>query len=122
MSNSPILITQPDFDKTTRYISAWSEEVAEFSLKKGDKTITLTGKRVNQAEFESIVTKTNPRLIMLNGHGNHEEILGQDNETILNSSSSQEITKDRIIYALSCSSAKLLGVNCVKKGTLAFIG
>lgn len=122
MSNTSILITQPNFDKTTQYVSAWSEEVEEFSVKRGNKTITLKGKRANRAEFESIVRKTEPQLIMLNGHGNDNEVAGQDSETLLDLDSKEDITKDKIIYALSCSAAKILGLDCIKKGTKAFIG
>lgn len=122
MSNTSILITQPNFDKTTQYVSVWSEEVEEFSLERGNKTITLKGRRYNRAEFESIIRKTAPQLIMLNGHGNDNEVAGQDNEVILDLESAEEIVKGKIIYALSCSAAKVLGHNCIKKGAVAFIG
>lgn len=122
MSNQAILITQPDFDRTTRYISAWSGEVAEFSLKRGNKTITVKGKRANRSEFESIISKIEPKLIMLNGHGNDNEVYGQGNEVLLDLKSGEEIIKGKIFYALSCSAAKTLGTDCVKKGTIAFIG
>lgn len=122
MSNHSILITQPDFDRTTRYISAWSKEVEEFSINRGNKTITLEGLRANRSEFESVVRKIEPQLIMLNGHGNDSEVAGQDNETLLDSKSDEDITKGKIIYALSCSAAKTLGFNCVRRGTEAFIG
>lgn len=122
MSNQIVLITQPDFDRTTRYISSWSEFVEEFSVKRGNDTITLKGKRANRFEFESVTKKTQPQLIMLNGHGNDSEVAGQDNETLLTTNSVDEVVKGRIIYALSCSAAKKLGHDCVKKGALAFFG
>lgn len=122
MSNTSILITQPNFDKTTQYVSAWSEEVEEFSLKRGNKTITLKGRRSNRAEFESIIKKTVPQLVMLNGHGNDNEVAGQNNEVIIDLESAEEIIKGKIIYALSCSAAKVLGHRCIKKGAVAFIG
>lgn len=122
MSNHTILITQPDFDKTTRYISAWSEEVEEFSTKRGNRTITLKGKRANKSEFESVVKKTQPQLVMLNGHGNNNQIEGQDNEILLAVGLNTDIAKNKIIYALSCSAAKILGYECIKSGACAFIG
>lgn len=122
MSNASILITQPNFDKTTQYVSAWSEEVEEFSLKRGNKTIALKGKRANRTEFESVIRKTTPQLLMLNGHGNDSEVAGQDHEVILDSKSTEDITRGRIIYALSCSAAKILGHDCIEKGAKTFIG
>lgn len=122
MSNTSILITQPNFDKTTQYISAWSEEVEEFSIKRGNKTLILKGKRANRSEFESVMKKTVPQLIMLNGHGNDREVAGQDNEVLLDSESVENIIKGKIIYALSCSAAKVLGQDCIEKGTISFFG
>lgn len=122
MNSYSVLITQPDFDRTTRYISAWSEEVEKFSIKRGNKTITLKGRRSSKPEFESIIRKIQPKLIMLNGHGNDNEIAGQDNEVILDFHSNEDIVRDKIIYALSCSSAKVLGYKCIKNGTRVFIG
>lgn len=122
MNKFTVLITQPDFDKTTRYVSTWSEEVEEFSKSRGHKTIILKGKRANREEFESVIQKTEPQLVMFNGHGNDGQINGQEDEILLDSSSDENITKDKIIYALSCSAAKSLGNTCIKKRTKAFIG
>lgn len=122
MNKLTVLITQPDFDKTTRYVSVWSEEVEEFSNSRGHKTITLKGKRANKAEFESIIQKTEPQLIMFNGHGNDNQIYGQDDEILLETESSDSVVNDKLIYALSCSSAKSLGGICIKKGAKVFIG
>ena len=122
MNKFTILITQPNFDKTTRYVSVWSEEVEGFSNSRGHKTITLKGKRANKEEFESVVQKIEPQLIMFNGHGNDNQIDGQGNEILLESESDQSIMRDRIIYALSCSAAKFLGHICIDKGTKVFIG
>lgn len=122
MSNYSVVITQPDFDRATRYISLWSKEVEEFSISRGNKTIILKGKRANRREFESVVSKIQPHLIMLNGHGNDNEVMGQDNEVLLAENDNEIIIKGKIVYALSCSAAKSLGYECVKKGTKAFIG
>lgn len=122
MNRFTVLITQPDFDKTTRYVSAWSEEVEEFVNSRGHKIILLQGKRANRNEFESIVCKTGPQLIMFNGHGNDNQIGGQEEDVLLDEDSNEIIIKGRIIYALSCSAARSLGRICVNKGTIAFIG
>lgn len=122
MSNYSVVITQPDFDKATRYISVWSEEVKEFSISRGNKTIILKGKRANRRDFESVLIKIQPHLIVLNGHGNDNQVMGQDNEVILETNSNAVITKGKIIYTLSCSAAKSLGFECVKEGAQAFIG
>lgn len=102
MNRYTILITQPDFDRTTRYVSIWSEEVEEFSNTRGHKT--------------------EPQLVMFNGHGNDSEIYGQDNEILLDHRSIETTIDGRIIYALACSSAKSLGKVCITNRAKAFIG
>lgn len=122
MSNYSVVITQPDFDRATRYISVWSEEVEEFSVSRGNKTIILKGKRANRREFESVLGKIQPHLVMLNGHGNDDQVMGQDNEVLLETNSNAVVAKGKIVYTLSCSAAKSLGYECVKQGARAFIG
>lgn len=69
-----------------------------------------------------MLKKTQPQLIMLNGHGNDSQVAGQDNEVLLDTPPGKDIVDGRIIYALSCSAARILGHSCIKNGAKAFIG
>lgn len=117
-----MLVTQPESDYTTRYISCWAEKVILFSEKKRLKTVTLKRKRANRKEFTSVLKKTDYRLLFLNGHGSETAVFGGDNKPILEIGKNEELTKEKIVYALSCRSAKVLGKQCVKKSADAYLG
>ena len=120
--NKAVVITQPDYDYTTRYISAWAGKIIDLCRKKKIQTITLKGKRSNRHEFESVVKKVNPRFIFLNGHGNEIAVAGQDGEILVQLNINESTLRSRIIYALSCRSAKILGKEGISKGVETYIG
>lgn len=117
-----IVVTQPDFDLATRYLSAWAEEIIKLAKTHGNTVIDLKGSRANRAELESIIKKRHPRFIVLNGHGSNDEIAGQDNESLVKKGMNEAIVTNTIVYAISCSSAKLLGVAAIEKGALCYLG
>ena len=120
--NKTILVTQPEYDYTTRYISAWAEKIIQYAKNKGNKIIALKKVRASKNVFEGIVNKINPSFIFFNGHGNDNTVTGQDNEPIITNADNLEFLKKKIIYALSCRSAKTLGPYCVKNGIKTYIG
>lgn len=117
-----ILVTQPNFDLTTNYISHWAEKIVENAKKKNIKTVCLKGKRATRREFESVNKKIQPQVIFFNGHGNYNVVAGQDNEILVKAGENDKCLKNTIVYALSCRSAKKLGVSSVKNGAKAYIG
>jgi hypothetical protein len=120
--NKTILVTQPNHDLTTKYISSWAEKVVALAKKKNVKVIALKSKRANKKEFILLNQKTNPRLIFFNGHGNDDLISGQNNEILVQAGKNDDCLRGKIIYALSCRSAKKLGKSSIKKGTKAYLG
>lgn len=119
---SMVLVTQPNFDLTTNYISYWSDEVVDIAKKKGISITVLKGRRANKNEFESVVSKIRPRLIFLNGHGDYDTVAGQKDEILVKAGENEVCLKGKIVYALSCRSGKILGEESVKKGARAYIG
>ena len=120
--NKTILVTQPNHDLTTNYISLWAEKVVAIAKKKGIKVVALKGKRANEKEFMSVNRKINPQLVFFNGHGDYDLIAGQNNEVLVQAKINDECLTGKIIYALSCRSAKKLGKASVKNGAKAYIG
>ena len=119
MSNK-CLITRPNHDKVTSYLFQWSKEIL-----KNDSNLrflNLEGKNANKAKVESYLKKQDPKLVLFNGHGNNNTICGFNNEVLIESGKNEDLLKDKIVYALSCSSAKRLGLTAVEKGTDSFIG
>lgn len=117
-----LLVTQPNFDKTTNCISLWSDIVVQLARVKNINVTVLKGKRANRKEFESVNRKIEPRLIFFNGHGEADSIYGQGNETLVKVGQNLECLRGKIVYALACLSGKVLGVESIKDGTKAYIG
>lgn len=117
-----LLLTRPDFDRTTRYVSAWAGEVIDFAKTKGSKFFDLAGERAKIVVFESMLKKQQPDLIFLNGHGGTDCVSGQDYEILVKKGVNEHILSGKIVYALSCSSGKELGPASIKAGAKAYIG
>jgi len=90
--------------------------------KKGIQVLDLQKKRANKKELVSIIKKKHPLLCFLNGHGGPDFVAGHSNEILVKLGENEEILNSKIVYALSCQSAKKLGIGSIKKGTIAYIG
>ena len=120
--NDSLLVTRPNFDLTTRYISVWAEKIVKFAKSKNKNVFDLRKDRANREEFESMIRKHSPDLVFLNGHGNENQVAGQDNEVLLSLGDNENILKNKAVYALSCRSGKLLGPGSIKSGASSYIG
>lgn len=117
-----LLITRPNHDVATSYLYDFSKEIVEIIRSTSDMHITCLEKSdVVRKEFEKVLTKENPKLIFLNGHGNRKEVFGHKDEIILDEDNIS-LTKKGIVYALSCDSLENLGPIGVNKGVRAYIG
>ncbi len=116
-----LLITRPGHDPGTKYLSHWSKKIIEAAEEKGAKVIDLHQDKAERKEFEGRVHKTNPSLVILNGHGNEDCVTGHDNKVIVQAGKNEELLKNRITYAVSCDSAEELGKSCADKNT-SYIG
>ena len=84
--------------------------------------LNLEGKNANKQNVESYLKKQNPRLLLFHGHGDNKTIFGFKDEVLIEMNNNDFLLKDKIVYSLTCDSAKELGVNAVKNGIEAFIG
>ncbi len=62
-----MIVTRPEHDLTTKYISLWSEEIIKLARKKDIEVIELKRGKANRKGFISRVKKLNPRIIFMNG-------------------------------------------------------
>lgn len=116
------MITLPDFDNTTNYLSQWCEVCLDYAKKNGIDYIDLRSERATSKEFESVIKKKQPKLVILNGHGNEEMVTGHKCIPLIQINKNEPLLMNKIVYAISCKSAQKLGISCVKNGTLAYIG
>lgn len=120
--NNYFLITRPNHDVTTNYLYYWSTKIITEAEKKGFEVIDLKGERANKKEFVSVINKTRPSFVVLNGHGNEEAVAGFDNKNLIKVGDNERLLNEKISYAVSCRSAKILGSECVRQGAKAYIG
>ena len=116
-----LLITRPEHDSGTNYLSKWSEEIIDLAEDKSIKVIDLHREKANRDRVIGTLEKTGTKLVVLNGHGSDNSVHGHNNEVILKEGDTRAV-KDKIIYARSCRSAKSLGKNSIAQGALAYLG
>ena len=116
-----VLITRPDYDDVTFYLSKWSNTIIKKAEAVGHRVVDLRSKRATRQTFESVVEGSKPRLILLNGHGSNDSVAGQAGEVILDKRNIK-ILKAKLVHAFSCSAAKELGQMAVDSGCEAFAG
>lgn len=120
--NKCLLITRPNHDITTNYLYFWSEKIIGEANSRTVKIIDLKGKRANRKEFTGVIEKVLPSLVVFNGHGDDAVISGFDNEIIIQAGDNESLLHEKITYAVSCSSAMILGQKCVGSKKTAYIG
>ena len=117
-----LLVTRPNFDLTTRYISVWAQKIIKLAQDKGCPVFDLYKDRASRKVLESVLRKKEPSLVFLNGHGDYGLVCGQDNEEIIAVNTNETVLHSKVAYTLSCCSGKLLGPSCINAGAEAYIG
>lgn len=117
-----LLITRPEHDDTTHYLSHWSKYAIEIAEQKGLFVFDLWREKANKKKTEGILRSQNPSLVIFNGHGKEDCICGHKNEPLITAKENATLLKEKIIYAISCKSAKILGPESIKNGVRAYIG
>lgn len=116
-----LLITRPEHDPGTLYLSKWSEKIINEARDKGVRVIDLHRQQAERNRFLGTIEKSSPKLIVLNGHGDEKTITGHDGKIILAETDSR-VVSGKIIFARACLSAKILGPTLVSGGVVAYLG
>ena len=66
--------------------------------------------------------KFSPNLLFFNGHGNENTISGHNNEPLVALGKNEDLLSSKIVYSISCKSAKNLGRKTIDSGTINFTG
>jgi len=106
----------------TTYLYYWSSFIIKTAKEKNFKVLDLNGKKANKKMLESYIDEHQPQYIHFNGHGSENLIAGFDNKILVEVDDNDYKLKNKIVYALSCDSAKLLGKQLINKGTRSYIG
>ena len=116
-----ILITRPENDEATVYLSKWSENIIKEAKSKRLKVIDLRRNKANRKRIIGILGKVNPRFVMFNGHGSENCVRGHNMEIIIGVGD-EEVLDSKIIFSRACKSAKILGQTAIARGTIAYLG
>lgn len=117
-----ILITRPEHDDTTYYLSHWSKKSLQLAQVKGVNVLDLHRERANSEEVVGMLKKQEPKLVVFNGHGNDDVVTGHKDEPLIEGGKNEGLLKGKVTYAISCRSAKKLGRKVIKSGGNAYIG
>lgn len=117
-----LLITRPEHDYATRYLSVWAKKFFDLAQNKGYSIIDLYRERANRKEFESVLSKRSPDLVIMNGHGSDDAVAGHDNNLLIKAGDNSSLLGNKITYAISCRSARVLGKEIAQNAETAYIG
>ena len=79
-------------------------------------------KKNNQKEIRSRLEKNDYNFVVFNGHGDDDLVAGHKNETLIKVGENEGLLKNKMIYAISCKSAKKLGPESISAGAISYIG
>lgn len=117
-----MLITRPEHDATTRYLSIWSGLVLEEAKRLRVDVIDLHRNKATKNDFEGRLRKCDPKLVVLQGHGNDTCVTGHENVPLVSAGENEQVLEGRVTYAVSCNAAQVLGECIGKLPNSAFIG
>jgi len=111
-----VVISRPKFDETTNYLYTWASKIITSLKRLNFRVIDLKDKKANKKNIENALIKKNPSLVIFNGHGSPTEICGDNNEVLINLENKKHL-KSKIVYSISCSSARELGKKVADENT-----
>lgn len=121
--NKGIIITLPRHEYAVDYLAISSKSVIEEANKKGIKVKELKDKGANRENFEAVINSLNYKMVVFNGHGSEDTILGYKNMLLVQAGVNDVLLKGRITYARSCWAGCILGEVCMKNDSEGcFIG
>ena len=104
-----LLITRPEHDLETQYLSVWSKDIISLAEKQNISIKDLRGNLANMINFEKFVKKQNPSLILLNGHGNEFKVCGHENKDLLDETNIS-LTKNKLLVVPSVNCPQVLTI------------
>ncbi|MFX1325518.1 MAG: hypothetical protein ACFE8N_11205 [Promethearchaeota archaeon] len=125
-----ILCIDTDYDDVVRSFLEGRKEVYRYFETKGFEVIRIQGEEATRKTISEIALDEDVVYITGSGHGTEASFKGHKYRSIFKKRWSllrakgylEDEVKNKIIHLLSCSSAKILGIDFVKNGCKAFFG
>lgn len=120
--SNKILICRANYDPTTRYVYCWANKIKEEAKLLGMEVIDLKNEHFDGNKLKNMIEEHDPYLVFLSGHGTLYSIQGLNRCDVVVRCMNDHLFKDRIVYALSCSTSSILGRSAKTKGCKCYIG
>lgn len=115
-----VLVTSPEVDSLTRYLRFWTKKLLEKYYKR-HIFVCLDGARATRERTRGTLMKKNIDVALFNGHGSDKHIRGHDNAIIIGENDA-DLLRGKIVHALSCQTARTLGLRAKSAGALEYVG
>ena len=83
LKNMLFLVTRPRYDPATHYLYHWMGIVLLKAKQRGISFIDIEKEDVEKIRVQSYIRKRSPDVVILNGHGNNDSVVGDDNKEIV---------------------------------------
>ena len=116
-----VVISRPDFERAVLYGSYWLYKVVKYYKEKGFHVFDLYGGYANR-DVWAVRTKQS-RLCTGVGHGNADVFTGQNYDILWRTCQYEKSeVQGKIVFLLSCLTARRLGKDIIDKGGQCYIG
>lgn len=116
------LVIRPSHDLTVFYLSVWANQIIQEAKNKGIPVIDCRDENATKDNVQKIIEKQKPVLIFINGHGSHDSVSGHKNQVLFQAGENHQWLSNKMVYALSCKSAQMLGSIATQNGNGAYVG
>lgn len=116
-----IILTRPEHDLVTKYLSNWTPDVKESAVQRSWNVTDLDVEQVTRTNVEGRLSNNEYELIFLNGHGDPHAVRGHDDEIIIEEHDNHELLANSIVHCVSCNVGRSLAQTAVNDGTRAFL-
>ena len=116
-----LLIARALHDKATLSAGILLNRVILHAFIRGYEIVDIRGPEFTRENLESMLELFDPDLVVLEGHGDPDKLGGHENEIVLDLNNVGELS-GKIVFALSCNTAKILGIAAVDRKCKAYIG
>lgn len=120
--DNSIIIGRCSCDEVVRYPFYWCEELIREAGEKKINIIDLQKENFTEEKVSKQIEKHNPRLILLNGHGDEVSAMGYQQSPVITLNKNDYLLKGKVAHIISCFTAQYLGQSAMDKGCRGYLG
>ena len=122
INKKTILIGRCSHEDVLEYPHYWMEKVIIEAEKLDFKVIDLNNHNFERDKLIRMLKEKQPFMVILCGHGESYSIKGHDNKKVIDFCNEDYLLKNKIVFVISCYTAKELSKSAISKGCKYYIG